>query len=327
LKAIVLAAGLGERMRPLTLLRAKPVLPVLNRPLLHWTIAHLVRQGVTEVVVNLHHLPGTVRRALGNGRTLGVPIRYSNEPVLLGTGGGPRKVRRFFGDEPFLIVNGDVLYDFDLRELLREHRKSGAQATLSLRRNPDPKRYGGVVIDPEGWVRSIAGRPRVARGHAWLFTGVHILDPTLLDRLPAGVSDSVRDLYIPLLSEGGRIRGVPTRRAWYDFGSPSLYLSSHMSMLTSGFRTVRPRTKLIHPEARVSSRAHVHHAVIGAGCEVAAGARVVGSVLWDGARVEAGGKVLGSILASGVRVGRGEDVSAEVRLAGEGGLVCCPVKA
>jgi mannose-1-phosphate guanylyltransferase len=234
-------------------------------------------------------------------------------------------VRRFFGDEPFLIVNGDVLYDFDLRELLRQHRQSGAQATLSLRRNPDPRRYGGVVIDRAGWVRSIAGRPRAARGHAWLFTGVHILDPALLDRLPPGVSDSVRDLYIPLLGEGGRIRGVPTRRAWYDFGSPALYLSSHMSILASGFRTVRPRTKLIDPEARVASGARVDRAVIGAGCEVAAGARILGSVLWDSVRVEAGAKVVGSILTSGVRVERGENVSAEVRLTTGGGLLRYPV--
>ena len=302
---MVLAAGLGERMRPLTLVRAKPVLPVLNRPLLQWTLARLAQQGVTEAVVNLHYLPATVRRALGNGRALGLRIRYSQEGEILGTGGGPRKVRRFFDDGPFVIVNGDVLFDFDLRALVREHRRSGALATLALRRNPDPRRYGGAVLDRGAWVRAIAGRPVPRRGHPWLFTGVHVLDPALLARLPAGRSDSVRDLYIPLLAEGGRIRGVALEGAWYDFGSPALYLSSHMSLLSSGFRAVRPRAKLVHPSARVARGAVVERSVIGAGCVIGSGARIQGSVLWDDVQVGAESRVRGSIVASGARLAPG----------------------
>jgi NDP-sugar pyrophosphorylase family protein len=305
---MVLAAGLGERMRPLTLVRAKPVLPVLNRPLLEWTLARLAKQGVTEAVVNLHYLPATVRRALGDGRRLGLRLRYSHEREILGTGGGVRQERRFFDDGPFVIVNGDVLFDFDLRALVREHRRSGAQATLALRRNPDPPRYGGVVVDRKSWVVSIAGRPKARAGHPWLFTGVHVLEPALLGRLPAGRSDSVRDLYIPMLAEGGRIRGLPLAGAWYDFGSPSLYLSSHMSLLDSGLRGVRPRAKLVHPEARIARGAVVERSVIGARCVLEPGARVVGSVLWDDVRVAAGAEVHGSIAASGARFGAGEIV-------------------
>ena len=146
MKAMVLAAGLGLRMRPLTLLRAKPALPVLNRPLIHWTLELLRRHGVTDVVVNLHHLPGTVRRAVGDGSTLGLRVSYSYERRILGTAGGPRKVRRFFGDEPFLLVNGDVLFDFDLSDLVRRHAASGARATLALKAYRRVEAYGGVVI-------------------------------------------------------------------------------------------------------------------------------------------------------------------------------------
>src|SRR5512135_2912590 len=188
---MVLAAGLGLRMRPLTLLRAKPVLPVLNRPLLLWTLRRLRQAGVHDVVVNLHHLAETVVSAVGDGRDLGLAIRYSREDVILGTGGGPRAVRDFFGDEPLLLVNGDVLFEMDLRALVRRHRAAGVCATLALRPNPDPAAYSPVVTDRAGRVLSIAGRPAPARGTVSMFASVHVMDPSLLDRLPEGASDSV----------------------------------------------------------------------------------------------------------------------------------------
>ncbi|HEX9710648.1 MAG TPA: nucleotidyltransferase family protein, partial [Candidatus Thermoplasmatota archaeon] len=172
---MVLAAGLGTRMRPLTRLRAKPALPVMNRPLLHWTLGLLARNGVTEVMINLHHLPWTVMEAVGDGSVFGLRVSYSREPRILGTGGGPRKVRSFFGDAPFILVNGDILFDFDLRGLLRRHEKARARATLALRPNPDPRRYSSIRTAKDGRVLSLAGLPRRRRGTPSLFTGVHVL--------------------------------------------------------------------------------------------------------------------------------------------------------
>jgi NDP-sugar pyrophosphorylase family protein len=305
MKAMVLAAGLGLRMRPLTRRRAKPVLPVLNRPLLHWTLELLARQGVTECLVNLHHRPETVIAAVGDGRGLGLRVRYSHEPRILGTGGGPRKVRGLLGDEPFLLVNGDVLFDFDLARLLARHRAAGAQATLALKRNPDPGIYGAVVTGPGGWIRSLAGLPRPARGTVSLFTGIHVLEPGLLDRLPPGRSESVPDLYAPLLAEGGRVLGVRVRGAWYDLGRPSLYLKSQLRMLA----LVRGAGgSLIHPRARVSVRARLASSVVGARSVVEPGATLIGSVLWEDTRVGRGAVVHSSILTEGVRVAAGERV-------------------
>lgn len=313
MKAMVLAAGLGLRMRPLTLLRAKPVLPVLNRPLLHWTLELLRRHGVTDVIVNLHHLPRTVRRSVGDGRTLGLRVSYSFERRILGTSGGPRKVRRFFGDEPFLLVNGDVLFDFDLSDLVRRHAASGARATLALKAHRKVEAYGGVVTGPGGFIRALAGLPRPAPGRPLLFTGVHVLDPDLLDRLPPGPSDSVRDLYAPLVAEGQRLLGVRVSGAWYDFGSPSLYLASQLSMMSSGFRGAGA-ARLVHPEARVHPRARVTRSVVGAGAVVGEGAVVSGSVLWEGAEVGRGARVSASIVATGGRVGEEEAVERAVVL-------------
>jgi len=299
---MILAAGLGLRMRPLTLLRAKPVLPVLNRPLLHWTIERLAAQGFADVVVNLHHLPRSVTVALGDGSALGVRIRYARETKVLGTAGGPRAVRDVFGDEAFLLVNGDVLFDFDLRDLVARHRGSGAAATLALRRNPDVRRYGAVVTDRSGRVRSLAGRPRPARGTPSLFTGVHVMEPTLLDRLPPGPASAVDDLYAPFVDEGGLVRGVRVGGTWYDLGRPRLYLDAQLRLVPGRGRD----RSLVEPSARVGSGALLRRAVVGASAEVGSGARVERAVLWEGARVETGATVEDAILVTGAVVRRGE---------------------
>ena len=299
MKAMVLAAGRGTRMRPLSLLRAKPVLPVLNRPLLHWTLRRLAAAGVREVVVNLHHLPETVTAALGDGSGLGLRIHYAREPRILGTGGGPRAVRDFFDKDAFLLVNGDVLFDMDLRWLCERHRRSGACATLALRPNPDPSAYSPVVTDRRGRILSIAQRPRPAAGTVSLFASVHVLQPELLDRLPEGVSDNVRDLYLPLLAEGAHLLGVRTGGAWYDLGRPSLYRDAQLRLLPAGRR-------LVASGAQVARGARVTRSVIGPGARVFPGARVERSVLWEAAVVEPGARTTGAILTEGARVRSGE---------------------
>ena len=313
MKAMVLAAGLGLRMRPLTLLRAKPALPVLNRPLLHWTMERLARAGVRDVVVNLHHLPETVTAVLGTGRRWGMVIRYSDESVILGTGGGPRAVRGHFGSEPMLVVNGDVLFDFDVRTVLAAHRETGAAATLALRRNPVPYAYSPVVTDRSGRILSIAGRPRPASGRVAMFASVHVLDPRLLDRLPAGASDSVRDLYVPLLAESAHLQGVHTEGAWYDFGRPVLYRDAQLRLLPGRGRD----RALVDGTARVAATARVRRSVVGAAARVAPGARVERSVLWEGAVVEAGARVSGAIVATGGVVRAGEAAKDVVVLPAE----------
>jgi mannose-1-phosphate guanylyltransferase len=135
MKAMLLAAGLGMRMRPLSLLAPKPAMPVLNRPLIHFILDWLARQGVRSVVVNLHYLPQAVERAVRSWHGRGLKFQFSYEDQVLGTGGGPRKVRDFFGNEPFLLVNGDAVCDFDLAALVGRHQKGKACATLALRPN------------------------------------------------------------------------------------------------------------------------------------------------------------------------------------------------
>jgi NDP-sugar pyrophosphorylase family protein len=301
---MLLAAGLGTRMRPLSALRAKPALPVLNRPLLHFTLATLRRAGVREVFINTHHLPATIRRAVGDGAAFGLRVRYSHERRILGSIGGVRRLRRRFGDEPFLLLNGDMVFEFDLRRLIARHARSGALATVSLQPFPKRGRYGAVVTDARGRILSFGGWPRPARGRRWHFTGVHVIEPRILERLRPGYAETARDLYGPLIEEGGKVLGVPLAGPWYDLSSPALYLESQMQLLDKGFAGARARL-LVDASARVERGAHVERSVIGRGCAIGAGAVVKDSVLWSGVRVEAGARVERAIATDGVRVRAG----------------------
>jgi NDP-sugar pyrophosphorylase family protein len=325
MKAMVLAAGLGTRMRPLTTLRAKPVLPVLNRPLLHWTLELLARHGVSEVFVNLHHLPGTVRKSLQGGEDFGLEVRYSTEPEILGTGGGPRRIRRRLGDEPFLLVNGDVLFDFDLSLLLERHRASGARATLALRPNPDPRVYGPIVTGPRGEVRSLVGLPRPAPGKVSMFTGVHVMDPALLERLVPGPSDSVRDLYAPLVAEGGRVLGVRMPGFWYDLGTPALYVAAQVALLRAG-RLVPRQRALVHETATVHPSADIAWSIVGPGCVVGENASLDRSVLWERATVGPRATVVESVVATSAHVPARATLRGTVFMPGSAGTPTARVK-
>jgi mannose-1-phosphate guanylyltransferase len=306
MKAMILAAGLGLRMRPLSALRAKPAMPVLNRPLLAWTLERLARHGFRDVVVNTHHLPESVRAAVAGARAQGIRVSLSHERRALGTGGGLRHARRLLGPGPILVVNGDVFFDFDLGAIVRRHRSSGAAATLALKANPAPSVYGPVVTGPDGRVRSLAGLPQPARGQVSLFTGVQVVDAFFLDRLRPGFSDSVRDLYAPMAAAGEQILGLRVRGAWYDLGSPALYLDAQMRLLARRGRS------LIDDTARVERGARVVRSVLGPGCVIGRGACITESILWDGVRVDGGAQLRRSIVASGLRVGGARRIEERV---------------
>jgi len=310
MKAMILAAGLGERMRPLSAVRAKPALPVLNRPLLHRTIELLVRHGVREVVINTHHLPETIHEAIGSGRRWGVRVSWSRETAILGTGGGLRQARSALGDGPVFVVNGDVVFDFDLTRLLERHRSSGALVTLGLRPNPDPSEYLPIVTGASGRVVWLPGLPSPPlSGMARMFTGVQVIETRVLDRLQPGFSDSIRDLSAPLVQAGQAVFGVPLRGAWYDLGRPALYLRAQLALLR---REVGKRGVLVHRSARLGGGCRIERSVVGARVVVGTGTRVESSVLWEGVRVGEGARVRSSILAEGARIPDGAIVEKQV---------------
>ncbi|MFH1091721.1 MAG: sugar phosphate nucleotidyltransferase, partial [Pseudomonadota bacterium] len=187
--AMILGAGLGERARPLSLVRPKPLFPVLNRPIIAHTLDHLGPLGLRQVVVNTHHLASRLEAYL-SGFSHGPAIRTVREEVILGTGGGLRHAAPFLGRDPFLVINGDIVTGVDLAALAAEHEIHGPMATLVLH---DCPAFNQVAVDGDGFIRGFRGNwPRSREEQGWrvlAFTGVHLVDPWVLTRLPEGPGD------------------------------------------------------------------------------------------------------------------------------------------
>ena len=230
MKALVLSAGKGERLMPLTATVPKPIVEVGGRPLIHYPLSMLARAGVTEVAINVHHLAAAVRAALGTGSALGLRITYAPETVLLGTGGPLLGLREFFGNETFAILNCDTIIDLDLHALVEFHRGCGGLATLVLRENDTPEAYSRIEIDADARVRRMRLLMRraplefqdygpaldaadEARLEAFMYCGVLLCEPALFELMPpiAPPFSLMGDLFAPLLARGSATFGYVHR--------------------------------------------------------------------------------------------------------------------
>jgi mannose-1-phosphate guanylyltransferase len=273
MKGMILAAGLGTRMGPISRYMAKPVVPFLGVPMIEHSIQVLRSAGIREIVVNTHHLPETVRAVLGDGSRLGVSISYSHEDPILGTGGGIGNVRRFFDGETFIVINSDVIIDIDASQALATHRASGAATTLVLR--PDPEnRYGKVLIDKDQRIVQIEGSPSGSGGNAtaWrsdcMFAGLHVIEPRWFDFAPPRpIYDSVRDVYSAMIAAGELIQGHIFTGRWIDIGSARRLLNATAKHLSLHGGNIIPDPKVI--EGSTVERCVLHQNVrIGRNCRL-----------------------------------------------------------
>jgi mannose-1-phosphate guanylyltransferase len=318
-RAVVLAAGLGTRLRPLTEFEPKPLLPVGGRPLIAHTLDRLQAGGCEAVALNLFHLGNHVQEQIGNEHR-GMPITYSPETELLGTLGALAPLRDFWrGADVLVVINGDSLCRWPVRRLLRRHGQLGARATLLVSRTARVEEYGGGVgLDMEG--RFVSPGPGSEFGEVEkrrVFAGAHALSPGLLeemepplgDRLPA---DFIRDLYLPMLERQEVIQTVETRARWFESGTPEFYLRSVRGWVGNPWLPRWLRGSWLAPETRVDSEAKVSRSVVEKSCVIEKGARVERSLLLPGARVSAGCTVRNSIVGFGVTLPA--DTSIERRL-------------
>ena len=225
MKAMILAAGLGTRLRPLTNTIPKPLLPVGGTPLIIWNLLLLKRHGFHDVVVNLHHLGPVIEQALGNGSKFGLRIIYSQEPMILGTGGGIKQAEPYFSGEPVLVLNGDTLFELDLEALCAFHRTRKAAATLVLREDPDAAGWGLVELGANDQIVRITGKglpiavPTIPR----MFAGIHILNTRLLRDVKKGVASSIIDPYVAAIERGDAVLGYDLKGYWSDVGTVERY--------------------------------------------------------------------------------------------------------
>lgn len=298
MRGMVLAAGLGTRLRPLTDEFPKPVVPVLGRPLCSYNMEFLFRAGVTRFVMNLHHHPRIVRQQVSAWAAGKIPVEYTTEPIILGTAGGIRNASEFLSGGTFVTVNGDTVVRFSFARALAFHRGKKAAATLVL--FPDPaRRYTAVRIDGDGRVTGFGGNP-VKGERAGFYTGVQLVEPQVLARIPADrPSCLIRDTYAPLVAEGGPVYGFLTTGLFREFGTPADYLAGTLGVLAERFAAgTLPRAAMpgvtARPPVYVSPRAKVGRgAVIGPaavledGAEVGEGAEVTRAVIWPKGSVPA----------------------------------------
>lgn len=330
MKAVVLVGGLGMRLRPLTATVPKPMLPLVNRPFFEHTVRRLADQGVDEVVVSGGYLGERFEAVFADGVDLGVKMTHSIEREPLGTAGAVKAVAGTLGrDEPFLVLNGDILSDIDIRALVAFHTERGAAATLALTAVGDSTAYGLVPMDASARVKRFVEKPSADQVETNLINaGLYCLSPDVLDLVPEGRAYSFeRGLFPGLLSSGSPLYGFQHTGYWRDIGSPSNYLAAHIDMLDGVYATelpgteVRPRVFVgegvtIDPSATVFGPVVIGagstiaagavvsaHVCLGADVTVGAGARLAGCVIGQGCRIGEGSSVTGSILAADVQLG------------------------
>jgi NDP-sugar pyrophosphorylase family protein len=281
--ALVLTAGHGTRLRPLSYVRAKGALPVAGEPLVRRILRWLAAGGVTEAVLNLHHLPHTLTAVVGDGSDLGVRARYSWETPVLGSAGGPKRALPLLNAPRFLIVNGDTLTDLDIGPLIADHDRAGALVTMAVVPNTQPDKYSGLAVADDGAVTGVVKRGSSEPSHH--FFGVQVAEARAFDSLAAGVpAETVGGLYPALIAaRAGSVRAFRADAEYFDIGTPADYLDS--SLLIA---------------ARAGSEVSV-----GRGAQIAADARIERSILWDDVVVEEGTLLRECVVADGARVPAG----------------------
>ena len=328
MRAVVLVGGFGTRLRPLTLTTPKPMLPVGHVPIIERLVENLAKGGVTEVTLALGFKPEPFVDAFPTGECNGVALRYAVEPQPLDTAGAIRFAADYSGiDDRFVVANGDVLTDLDIAALVEFHRLHSAEATIHLIGVDDPSAFGVVAIDSDGRVERFVEKPAPGTAPSnQINGGTYVLEPSVLQRIPAGRKVSIERVTFPEVVAGGRLFAMATDDYWLDAGNPALYLQANLDLI-DGTRRLHSCVG-VHSGAHVDSTAIVTRSVVADGVRVGAGSSITDSVLLPGAVVDdhatvansvvmgkigAGASVTRSVLGLHGRVAPGESASDELR--------------
>jgi len=287
-KAFLLGAGLGTRLRPLTDILPKPLIPVFNRPLIEYALDQCLAAGVTEFAVNTHHLPDKWAECFPDQSYRGAPLTFFHEPVLLETGGGLKNIEEWTQGEPLLVYNGDILATLDLEKLLKTHIRSGKTVTMALR----SKGHEAHVAAEGESVTDIRGMLGRSEGN-YQFTGVYCANPEIFCQIPKHKKVSIIPSFLELIRARKMGASFHDEGIWLDLGTRRAYLEAH---LCSELGTLR------HPESSVASSALVESSALGPGSRVSRNASVRSSILWPGAAVEEGAQLTNCIVYSSTPV-------------------------
>jgi NDP-sugar pyrophosphorylase family protein len=323
MKAMVLAAGLGERMRPLTDACPKPLLPIANRPAMGYVLDHLARHGFTDVIANLHYRPEEIVDHFGDGSHHGVRLTYSYEEELLGPAGGVRRCADFFADDTFLVTGADDLTDMDLTALVQAHRRVGAMCSIGLVEVQDTEDYGIVVVDGQGAIQRFVEKPKGVSPSTTANTQIYLFEPEVFDFIPADrFYDFGYDAFPAMVEAGVPFYGFALDGYWRDIGTIEDYLAVQADVLESRLASpisgeeVRPGVWIgegchIDPEAHLTAPVLLGSqcsvgggaslgggTTVGDGVQIPPGAALQRTVVWEHAQVPARASLSGAVVTA-----------------------------
>jgi NDP-sugar pyrophosphorylase family protein len=322
MQALILAGGKGTRLRPLTVYTPKPIVPICNRPFLLYQIDTLRRAGITDITLSLSYQPNKIEHLLGDGSDHGVKLKYTVEPQPMGTAGAYKFAEDLIR-EPTVVFNGDILTDLDLKTVIREHNERKAKATVVLTPVKNPSAYGLVEIGPDGRIQRFLEKPKADEITCnTINAGTYILEPTVLDFIPAGENYSFEyGLFPDLLKRKENFYAhVSPRTYWIDIGTPERYLQAHQDLLSNRVGRIHIKERrgdfdsataaeldelsIIGNECQIKPGAQIINSVLGEGCFVEERARVENSVIWPHTRIGSNAQVIAAIAGRGCHIGR-----------------------
>jgi NDP-sugar pyrophosphorylase family protein len=312
MKAMIMAAGLGTRLLPLTETLSKPMVPVAGRPVMEHIVTLLARHGFTELCANLHYYPDEISAHFGDGSAFGVRLRYAFEQELSGTAGGVGRFRDVLGDGTFLIMSGDALTDIDLTSFMAAHRAHGGVCTIAVKKVDDPSRFGVVVHDEHDRITGFQEKPSRAEARSDLCSaGIYACEPEIFGYIPEGeFVDFAKNVFPALMAHDRPLHVWSLESYWNDVGSLDVYRHSNYDALSAAVAVDMPyeqirRSVWVAPGAHLGDPAHVVPPVlVGEECDIAAGARLIGPVaIGAGCTVGQEAAIEGSIVWSGCSIG------------------------
>ena len=292
LKAMIMAAGVGSRLMPMTIDIPKPMIPMANRPLMADTVQLLRDHSFTNIIANLHYHADCISSYFGNGQPYGVSLEYSREEELLGTAGGVKRCEWFL-DECFVIVSGDALTDMNLTELVRAHKRHGALATIALKEVQDVENFGIVITDEKGLIQSFQEKPSAQEALSRVAnTGIYVFEPEIFQYIPAGqFYDFGKQVFPQLVKMGAPFYGVIVEDYWCDVGNIATYRQAHADILEGKVRVnMEGNLTVLESGNRVLLGAGVQvgenisfkgNVVIGSGCRIGDNVTIGDSVIWN----------------------------------------------
>ena len=312
--ALVLVGGFGTRLRPLTEHTPKQMLPICGVPMIEWVVRHLADHGIEEIGLALGYRPDAFLAAYPDGRIAGIPYKVAVEPEARGTAGAIRfAALEMELNEPFLVLNGDVLTDLDIGALLSFHQEREAEATIALQAVADPSRFGVVTTSDDGRVREFIEKPPANSSPSnTINAGTYVLNPSVIARIPNTRPVSIERETFPEMALAETLFALESDTYWLDTGTPKQFLEANLDVL-HGRRRAKPEL----PVAAVDATAQVEDSVIGTGSHIDAEAVIQRSVLFNDCRVSRGATIIDSVLSENVYVGEGATIEGSVIGLGE----------